>query len=175
MLNLDQNQEEKLLENVRLPNNQHNETPDLLAIQMKLDKLLELQEKKLTDFRLEEEEFKLKHSQSLQEMQYKRLDFNTTTFYKFIYSLIGLTFTFYFLYQLIDVLFNKIFHNLFLIEIIKNNPNILMVIILSCMVSIFGLIVIILKMILGKDKNETPLPIEQIVKSIIDSVKIISK
>jgi hypothetical protein len=142
-------------------------SPTESDINKKLDRLLELQERTGGDASLASKEFDLKYDVAHQNMALQKREFHWILggkifLYGFVVSLVaGIAYRLHCLFgktSISDLMF-------------FDKPHVLLAIVVGCFLTMFGLLAVLLKGLGQKEKVETPIAIEEILKAVLQAFK----
>ncbi len=133
----------------------------------KLDKLLEYAEQTISDADLAKREFDLKFDVTTQGLKHQKIEFYTLLTFKALIALEALVVVFG-----IGSGFRLfVSGGASLPKFITDNPNVLLALVVGSSLTIFGIFTALLKGLGQKEKNETPLAVEEVTKAILSVFK----
>jgi hypothetical protein len=142
-------------------------SPTESDINKKLDRLLELQERTGGDASLASKEFDLKYDVAHQNMTLQKVEFYFLLVVKFLLIVFvvllvaGIAFRLHCLFGKTSIGDLMVF----------DKTHVLLAIVVGCFLTMFGLLAVLLKGLGQKEKVETPIAIEEILKAVLHAFK----
>jgi hypothetical protein len=133
----------------------------------KLDKLLEYAEQTISDADLAKQEFDLKYDVTKQGLRHQNIEFYTLLIFKVIIVLVALVVVGGIACEFTLFLSGKTLPPKFIVD----NSNVLLAMVAGSFLTIFGIFTALLKGLGQKEKNETPLAVEEVAKAILSVFK----
>jgi hypothetical protein len=133
----------------------------------KLDRLLELQEQVGEGFSLARAEFKLKQKQTNQNMAIQKIEFRWMLRAKIVLFIFVIALVSAIAYKLYCLFGKASISDLMLFD----KTHVILAIVVGCFLTMFGLLTVLLKGLGQKDKADTPIAIEEVLKSILSAFK----